>query len=79
MFRGALNTLSQAEYQWFYLALIVLTVIICTLAVFLWLKFAPKKRKRKRKHHGHGRINPTRAETGGLPEARPPGEPPLGL
>ena len=43
---------------------------IAVTAAWLFSVYHKKKRKRKRKHHGHDRINPTRAEIGGLPPPR---------
>jgi hypothetical protein len=44
---------------------------------FMFRKANKKKRKRRHRHHRH--VNPTLAETGGLPPARLPGEPPKGV
>jgi len=71
MFAAIFPNLSQPGYQWLYFGVIIGTVFICGLVVFLWISFVPKRRKRKRRHHGHGRINPTRAEVGGLPPPKP--------
>ncbi len=45
-------------------------MLIAVSAAFYWVTTHQRKRKRKRKHHGHGRINPTRAEVGGMPPPR---------
>lgn len=53
-------------------------VVTCFIVwLFVLRKYnGKKKRKRKRKHN---RINPTLAQTGGLPPRRKPGEPPRGI
>ncbi len=63
-------TLSQAGSQWLYYLAVFASVIVGTVAVFIWVLFFKTKRRRKRKHHGHGRIRPTLAESGGLPPLR---------
>ena len=44
----------------------------------VWFVAFRKKRKRKRRHHNHEKrpLNPTLAETGGLPPKRDPDQPP---
>lgn len=46
------------------------------LPVLIWVAFFRKRRKRRRRHE-HRPLNPTLAQTGGLPQARPdpPSEP----
>jgi hypothetical protein len=66
------QALTQTQYQWLYFGLMLFAISMSALGVFAWIKYAPKRRKRKRKHHGHGRINPTRAQIGGLPAVRRP-------
>lgn len=64
-------------------------VVLAALMVFIWIALFRKKRTHRRRHHHHGKkrrrrehrpINPTLAQTGGLPpiraEERPPGQTP---
>ena len=52
-------------------------MLLGALGVLIWYLFFRKKRKRKHKHHRDKRpLNPTLAETGGLPPKRDPDEPP---
>ena len=71
MMASSLENLSPITYQWLYLGAMALAMVLGAIAVFIWVKYVPKRRKRKRRHHGHGRVNPTRAETGGLPPPKP--------
>lgn len=47
-------------------------VLVPTVFVLIWALFFKKKRKRKYKHHAkdNHRMNPTLAQTGGLPPQR---------
>lgn len=60
--------------QWVYFLAIFAVIGLSALAVFLWaVLFRKKKRKRKhrsRHRHEERRLNPTLAESGGLPPAR---------
>ena len=48
-------------------------------AVVIWLKLGKNSPfKRKRKHRHHRPLNPTLAQTGGLPPKRDPNQPPPG-
>jgi len=65
-----LNNLSPEESQALNFAAMTCAMLIAVLAAWGFATFGKRKRKRKRKHHGHDRINPTRAEIGGLPPPR---------
>jgi hypothetical protein len=67
--------------QWADFFILVGAFVLVAIGALIWiLYFRKTRRKRKRRHshrHGQRSINPTLAETGGLPPARPP-EPPDG-
>jgi ABC-type nickel/cobalt efflux system permease component RcnA len=67
---SSLDNLSSTGYQALNFAVMIGAMIIAVTAAWLLAAYHKKKRKRKRKHHGHDRINPTRAELGGLPPPR---------
>ena len=70
--------------QWLNFLAMFAAILLGTFVVLLWAVKFRKKRKRKRKHHHHRhekhQLNPTLAETGGLPPTRenekPPGQTP---
>ena len=60
--------------QWVNFLALFAVIVLAAFAVFLWAVFFRKK-KRKRKHrsrhrHEERKLNPTLAESGGLPPAR---------
>ena len=65
-----IEDLSPGELQALNFAAMAMAVLIAAAVAWLLTSYQKKKRKRKRKHHGHDRINPTRAELGGLPPPR---------
>jgi hypothetical protein len=62
--------------QWANFLAIFAVIVVSAFAVFLWAVLVRKKRKRKhrsRHHHdGPRKLNPTLAESGGLPPPREP-------
>jgi hypothetical protein len=58
--------------QWLNFLAMGTAILVAAIGALVWLVKFRKKRKRKRKHHSHERrqINPTLAETGGLPPVR---------
>lgn len=72
---------NNAAADWLYFLAILLAVGIGITCFILWFFVLRKggKKKRKDRHRRHRHINPTLAQTGGLPPARPPGEPPKGV
>jgi hypothetical protein len=72
---------SGVAADWMIFIVILLAVGIGIACFVIWLlifrKTARKHRKRKRGHQ-HRKLNPTLAETGGLPPARAPNQPPRG-
>lgn len=66
--------------DWLVFAAMLLLIGICIAGLITWIFLSRKsnKRKRKRRHRGHNRINPTLAQTGGLPPPRDPNRPPPG-
>jgi membrane protein implicated in regulation of membrane protease activity len=60
--------------QWANFLAIFVVIVLSALAVFLWAVMFRKKRKRKHRQHHHEKrkLNPTLAESGGLPPPREP-------
>jgi hypothetical protein len=56
-------------------------MLLGAIGVLVWFLQFRKKRKRKRRpsHHEKRQLNPTLAETGGLPPKRDPNDPPRGV
>jgi hypothetical protein len=76
------DTSRSASAQWLVFLVFLLAIGLGITGFVLWffvLRKTGGKRRRRRKHHGHRRLNPTRAEQGGLPPLRDPGEPPRGV
>ena len=46
---------------------------------FVLFRKSHKKRERRRRHKHHRKLNPTLAQTEGLPPLRPPNKPPRGV
>jgi hypothetical protein len=71
---------NSASADWLIFIAILLTIGIGIACFVIWL-FMFRKSGKKRKHREkrrHRRVNPTLAQTGGLPPMRHPGEPPKG-
>ena len=66
--------------QWLGMIAFLLLFCVCVGGFFVWLKvLRGNKAKRKRRKHKHRRpLNPTLAQTGGLPAKRDPNLPPPG-
>ena len=65
----------------FALMLLGIGIVVACFAVWLFAFHQPGKKhhkRRKRRRH-HRQVNPTLAQTGGLPPPRQPGEPPRGV
>ena len=73
---------SSASSDWLIFVAILLAVGIGIACFILWLfllkKSGGKRKKRERRRH-HRKLNPTLAETGGLPPPRAPNQPPRGV
>jgi hypothetical protein len=71
---------NSAAADWMIFVAILLAVGIGIACFILWLFMFRKstKKKRKRRDRHHRQVNPTLAQTGGLPPLRHPGEPPKG-
>jgi hypothetical protein len=64
---------------WLNFLIMAGALLLAALGSFIWYVAFRKKRKRKRKHGRSGEkrpLNPTLAETGGLPPKRDPNLPP---
>jgi hypothetical protein len=71
---------SGVAADWMIFVAILLAVGIGIACFIIWLFMFRKTNKKRRKHgrHHHRKLNPTLAETGGLPSARDPNQPPRG-
>jgi hypothetical protein len=79
---GALDMQSSsASSEWLIFIAILLAVGIGIACFITWLFIFRKSGKKRRKRMGrhHRKINPTLAETGGLPPPREPSQPPRGI
>ena len=72
---------SSVSADWLYFLAILIAIGIGIACFVLWLFISRKsgKKKRKHRHRRHRQVNPTLAQTGGLPPLRQPGEPPKGV
>jgi hypothetical protein len=65
--------------DWLIFIIFLLLVCVAIGSFILWLNVAKgSKTKRKRRKRHHRSINPTLAQTGGLPPKRDPDQPPPG-
>ena len=73
-------TADSPAIQWLGLIGILVLLFICLTGFIVWFKTRKtgKARRRKRKRHHHRHLNPTLAQTGGLPPKRDPNTPPPG-
>ena len=66
--------------QWVFFMAVFGVIVVSALIVLFWVvllrKPKNKKRKRRSRHHEKRKINPTLAESGGLPPVREPEKPP---
>jgi hypothetical protein len=58
--------------QWLNFLVMAVVVLVVAVGSLIWLTMFRKKRRRKRRHRSQEKrqLNPTLAETGGLPPAR---------
>ncbi len=71
---------NSTSADWLYFMAMLLAIGIGVACFITWFFVLRKSGKKKRKRHNrhHRRVNPTLAQTGGLPPPRQPGEPPKG-
>ena len=73
---------SSASSDWLVFVAILLAIGIGIACFIIWLflfrKSSRKRKKHERRRH-HRKLNPTLAQTGGLPPARDPNQPPRGV
>jgi hypothetical protein len=73
---------NSASADWLIFVAILLAIGIGIACFIIWLFLFRKSGKKKHKHgkrrRHHRKLNPTLAETGGLPPAREPNQPPRG-
>jgi len=63
--------------EWLGFILFLLLICVCLAGFIVWLKVGRSgKGKRKRRHKHRRSLNPTLAQTGGLPPRRDPNQPP---
>lgn len=72
--------MNSASADWLIFIAILLAIGIGIACFIIWIFLFRKsgKKRRRREHRRHRRVNPTLAQTGGLPPMRNPGEPPRG-
>ena len=73
---------NSASADWLIFVAILLTIGIGIACFVIWLFMFRKSGKKRRKHQHrrrHRKLNPTLAETGGLPPMREPNQPPRGV
>ena len=72
---------NSASSDWLVFVAILLAIGIGIACFIIWLflfrKSGGKHRKREKRRH-HRKLNPTLAQTGGLPAPRDPNQPPRG-
>jgi hypothetical protein len=58
--------------QWLNFLAMSVAILLAATGAFIWFRIFGKKGKRKRRHHSREKrqLNPTLAETGGLPPVR---------
>jgi ABC-type nickel/cobalt efflux system permease component RcnA len=67
--------------EWLGFIAFLLLLCVCLGAFIIWLRMAKSHKVKHNKHHKHRHhrpINPTLAQTGGLPPKRDPNTPPPG-
>ena len=69
-----------ASADWLIFLSIFVPVALAVGGFIIWFMISRKSRKHRRKHRKrhHRQLNPTLAQTGGLPPLRGPDEPPRG-
>lgn len=72
---------NSATADWLIFIAILLAVGIGIACFIIWIFMFRKsgKKRKSRRNRRHRRVNPTLAQTGGLPPLRSPGEPPKGV
>ena len=80
MNRFYMPTADSPIVDWLIFAAFLLPVCLAIGGLVMWLKVlkSAKSKRKRRKHHHHRPINPTLAQTGGLPPKRDPGQAPPG-
>ncbi len=68
-----------ADWMIFVAILLAIGIGIACFVIWLFMFRKTKKRRKRRDGHHHRKINPTLAQTGGLPPPRSPEEPPRGV
>ena len=69
---------NSATADWLMFLAILLSVGIGITGFLIWFNVGRKsgKKKKSRRQRKHRHVNPTLAQTGGLPPMRDPGQPP---
>jgi predicted permease len=67
-----------ADWMIFVAILVAVGIAIACFIIWLFMFRKTKKRRKRREGRHHRKLNPTLAETGGLPPPRAPNQPPRG-
>jgi hypothetical protein len=74
-----MNAVNSSALQWLGFLSILLLVVVCLGGFIVWLQVGRNKQSKRKRRHRHRRpVNPTLAQTGGLPPRRDPNQPPPG-
>ena len=68
----------SADWMIFVAILVAVGIAIACFIIWLFMFRKTKKRRKRREGRHHRKLNPTLAETGGLPPPRAPNQPPRG-
>jgi hypothetical protein len=72
-------TADSPVLQWLGLLFLLLVVVVCVGGFIVWLQVGRNQHAKRKRRHRHRRpLNPTLAESGGLPPRRDPNQPPPG-
>ena len=73
------SSAASQSFDWLVFTVILLAAGLPLAAFIVWLVVFRKSAKKEHRRRKHRRLNPTLAQTGGLPPLRRPDEPPRGI
>jgi hypothetical protein len=74
-----ISSSESTDWLIFLVMLVAMGIPIAAFAIWLTVfRHAGRKHHKHRKHRSHRPVNPTLAQTGGLPPMRDPNKPPAG-